>query len=165
MNDWLTRSEEVAGLIIENRLSLNNVRPEQFCGEYKKLIEYMKNGVIEPEELVDKVGLNPFQSAIEASRSINGVGDMVDWVKLLEQSALNYDVGSKLEKLGRKLQQGDNVEWATVKDTVLKIEDGISTDYTSLSDINSGEVKFIKSGWFPFDEHIYVTSLQFCRYS
>ena len=146
--------EIVVGLILEKRLSLNSVRAEIFHGEYKNLIKYMKEGMLEPEDLIKKVGLDPFQSAVEASKTINGAGDMADWTRILEESALAYDAGAKLEKMARRWQMGESPDWAKAREIVSKGEGGISTDYVPLADIDSGKVKFIKSGWLPFDTHI-----------
>ena len=154
MTSWIDASEIVTGLILEKRLSLNSVRSELFFGEYKNLIKYMKEGIIEPEDLIQKVGLDPFQSAVEASKMLNGAGDMADWTRILEESALGYDAGAKLEKMARRWQMGESPDWAKAKEIVSKGEGGISTDYVPLADVDSGKVNFIKSGWLPFDTHI-----------
>jgi hypothetical protein len=154
MTSWLDASEIVTGLILEKRLSLNSVRPDLFFGEYKNLIKYMKEGIIEPEDLIQKVGLDPFQSAVEASKHLNGAGDMADWTRILEESALGYEAGAKLEKMARKWQLGESPDWTGAKEIITKGEGNISTGYVPLSTIESGEVKFIKSGWPPFDTHI-----------
>ena len=49
MSSWLEKSEEVMGLILTKRLSLNAVREEIFFGEYRNMIKDMKNGKAEPE--------------------------------------------------------------------------------------------------------------------
>jgi len=99
MSNWLENSEIVAGLVLAKRLSLNAVRPEIFYGEYRNMIKEMKEGKAEPEHLISKYGLDLFQSAVEAEKYVNGAGDMADWVKMLEQSSINFDVGNRLQKL------------------------------------------------------------------
>jgi replicative DNA helicase len=154
MTTWQDASEVVAGLILENRLSINSVRPELFFGEYKNLVQHIKNGTTEPEDLILKSGLLPFNTALDAAKSLNGAGEMADWVALLEQSAVGYNVGRKLEKLGRNFQNGSDVDWGQVKELLAKSQNGISTDFVPLSEVTSGEVKFIPTGWLPFDTHI-----------
>lgn len=154
MTTWADASEVVAGLILQNRLSINSVHPELFFGEYKNLIQHMKNGVVEPEDLIMKSGLSPFNAALDAAKSLNGAGEIADWIAILEQSAVGYDVGRKLEKLGRNFQNGDEVDWPQVKSLLARSQEGISTDFKPLSEVEGGEVKFIPSGWLPFDTHI-----------
>jgi len=154
MTTWQDASEVVTGLILENRLSLNAVRPELFFGEYKNFVQHMKDGVTQPEDLILKCGLMTFNTALDAAKSLNGAGEVADWVAILEQSAVGYGVGKKLEKLGRNFQNGDDVDWGQVKHLLAKSQEGIHTDFAPLSDIESGEVHFIPSGWKPFDTHI-----------
>jgi hypothetical protein len=154
MTTWQDASEVVAGLILENRLSINSVRPELFFGEYKSLIQQIKDGTTEPEDLILKCGLLPFNTALDAAKSLNGAGEMADWVALLEQSAVGYNVGRKLEKLGRNFQNGRDVDWGQIKELLAKSQEGISTDFVPLSQVEGGEVTFIPSGWLPFDTHI-----------
>jgi hypothetical protein len=152
--NWLENSEVVAGLILAKRLSLNAVRPEIFFGEYRNMIRAMKEGTVEPEDLITKFGIDIFQTALEAEKATNGVGDMADWVKILEQSAVTYDVGGRLQKLGRNFQDGDDVDWAQVKSLLTKSQENISTGFVPLEQVESGKVKFISSGWKPFNEHV-----------
>jgi len=154
MTTWADASEIVTGLILQNRLSINSVREEQFFGEYKSIIKNLKSGITEPEDLIMKSGLSPFNAALDAAKSLNGAGEIADWIAILEQSAVGYDVGRKLEKLGRNFQNGDEVDWPQVKSLLARSQEGISTDFKPLSEVEGGEVKFIPSGWLPFDTHI-----------
>jgi hypothetical protein len=154
MTKWLGNSEIVAGLVITKRLSINAVRPEIFFGEYRNMIKDIKEGKAEPEYIIDKYGLDLFQGAVEAEKAVNGAGDMADWVKMLETSAVTYNVGGKLEKLGRKFRDGDEIDWPQVKDLLQKSQENIGTDFVPLADVESGKVNFILSGWHPFDIHI-----------
>jgi replicative DNA helicase len=153
MSNWLENSEIVTGLILQKRLSLNAVRPEIFYGEFRNMIKEMKEGRTEPEYLIQKYGLDLFQGAVEAEKHVNGAGDMADWAKMLEQSATMDQVGIQLEKLSRKFREGEP-NWPHVKALLKKSQENINADYTPLSQIESGKVKFIDSGWIPFDEHI-----------
>jgi hypothetical protein len=152
MSNWLEHSEEVMGLILTKRLSLNAVRPEIFHGEYRNMCKAMKEGNIEPEYLIDRFGIDIFQTALEAEKSINGAGDMADWVKMLETSYSGYNTSIELEKLSRKFREGDP-DWAKVKSVLRESQENISTDFVPLSQVESGKVKFIPTGWNPFDTH------------
>jgi len=78
MNNWRDTSETTLGLIIQNRLSPNTVRPEIFYGETKKAIQLIKNGTSETETLIEKCGLPVIQASLEAAKSLNGLGE-ADW--------------------------------------------------------------------------------------
>lgn len=154
MATWVDASEIVAGLIIQKRLNLNSIRPELFFGEYKTLIQRMKEGMTEPEDLIMSVGLSPFNAALDAAKTLNGAGEMADWIAILEQSAIGYSVGTQLEKLGRKFQSGDEVDWAKVKELLTKAQKGVTTDFVPLSEINEGKANFIETGWKALDTHL-----------
>jgi len=153
MSNWLENSEVVMGLVLTKRLSLNAIRPEIMYGEYRQMVKAMKEGKTEPEYLIDRYGIDLFQSAIEAEKHINGAGDMADWVKMLQTSASNYNTSIQLEKLSRKFREGEP-DWPQVKSVLRESQENISTDFVPLSQVKSGKVKFIQSGWNPFDKHI-----------
>ena len=153
MSSWLENSEIVAGLVLTKRLSINSVRPEIFYGEFRNMIKEMKDGKSEPEYLIQKYGLDLFQSAVEAEKSVNGAGDMADWVKMLETSYSGYSTSIKLEKLSRKFREGEQ-DWAEVKSILRESQENISTDFIPLAQIESGKVEFITTGWNPFDLHV-----------
>ena len=143
---WQDDSEVVAGLVLTNRLSSTAVRPEIFWGEYENMIKLIKQGVIEPEELTSKIGFGPVQASIEASKSVNGLGNM-NWVSILETSHAEYTAGVQLEKMGRKLQKGDGADWAILNKISSKAQEGIGGDFVPLSEVKGGKLPFIESGW------------------
>jgi len=151
-NSWIDNSETVSGLILQNRISLNSVRPEIFFGEYRNLIKYMKEGIIEPEELIEKCGLGVVKASLDAAKSLNGLGD-ADWVRILEHSASDYTVGVQLEKVGRELQQGKKIDYSRLKSTLQNMDNGTGNDLVPLSKVQSGVVPFVKIGWPPLDNH------------
>jgi hypothetical protein len=153
MSNWLENSEIVMGLVLTKRLSLNAIRPEIMFGEYRNMCKAMKEGNVEPEYLIDRYGLDLFQRAVEAEKQVNGAGDMADWVKMLETSYSGYSTSIKLEKLSRKFREGEQ-DWAEVKSILRESQENISTDYVPLVQVESGKVRFIDSGWNPFDTHI-----------
>lgn len=154
MPGWCDVSEIVVGLILQNRLSINSVRPELFFGEYKNMVAAMKNGVTEPEDLIMKVGLSPFNAALDAAKTLNGAGEMADWIAILEQSAIGYEVGIKLEKLGRRFQSGSDVDWAKVEEYLNRAKRGIPTNFVPLSEIKGEKANFTPSGWKAIDTHL-----------
>jgi len=143
----------VAGLILQNRLSLNQVRPDIFFGTYRDLIKLLKEGIIEPEELIMRVGLPTYNTCIDAVKNVNGAGDF-NWVQILEETASKHEAGIKLEKYGRKLQHGEDIDWSSLVSISGKVQQNVSGNFTPLSEVEGGEVPLIPIGWPPFDEHV-----------
>jgi hypothetical protein len=150
---WQDASEIVIGLILDNRLSLNAVRPDLFFPPYSDIIKLMKDGTATTEELIQKVGLSPVSASIDAARNVNGLGD-TNWVSILEDSVLTYQAGQKLERMSRKLQQGEAVDWSQISSIAHKAQEGIGGDFVPLSDIEARKIPFIKTGFTAIDKHL-----------
>ena len=153
MTTWMDASEVVAGLILQNRLGLSHVRPEILFGEYANLIKYIKLGITEPEELILRVGPAIYNACLDASKNLNGAGEL-DWVHILEKTASNYQAGVQLEKYGRKLQYGEDIPWSDLNVISSRAQQKLSGNFTPLSEVEGGEMPFIESGWKPFYDHI-----------
>lgn len=150
---WQDSSEIVCGLILSKKLSPNSVRPNLFFGEYSNLVKYIKSGIVEPEELIQKCGLSVVQSALDAAKSVNGLGDR-DWIQILESSASNFQAGKLMEKFGRRLQSGDEVDWSQLTFISQKAQEGHSAAFVPLSAIKEGEIPFVQTGWPAIDHHL-----------
>jgi len=151
--DWQNNSELVAGLLLDNRLALNSVRPDLFFPPYDEIVVELKSGK-EIEELIEAVGLSPIQAAHEAAKTLNGLGEKVNWISLLEKSKAYYDAGKKLEKLSKKLVKGEEINWSELNVLSERAQAGVGGDFTPLSQIKGCEMPFIETGWSIFDEHI-----------
>lgn len=149
---WSDTSEIVAGLALKNRIALNSLRPEVFMPPYDEVIRQLKQGNIEPECLIEKIGLAPIQACFEAEKSVNGLGSS-NWLQILENSHLLYSTGQQLEKFAKKMAQGEEPDMAKLKHIVSQFSDGKS-GRMPLSQIESMEIPFIESGWTVIDEHL-----------
>lgn len=149
---WPDLSEIVTGLLLQGRLSKNAVVPERLIAPYDQIAKLSKEDK-EIEEIIGQVGLAPVQTAIEAAKSLNGLGEKVNWVSSLETAYSNHDIGSKLEKMGKLLQRGQKVDWSKVVDLGHQMTDQKS-GLIPLSEIEPMEVPFIKCGWKPIDTHL-----------
>ncbi len=150
---WQDTSEVVTGLLLENRISLTLVRPELFFPPYDDVIKQMKKGK-SPEELVEICGFACIQTAHTAVMNMNGLGEKINWVQLLEKSKSLYESGNDLEKASKKLKRGENIDWSNITEAARKAQIGIAGDFIPLSEIESGEVPFIPSGWPVIDKHL-----------
>src|SRR4030042_302303 len=151
--NWMGVSEIVTGLVMTKRIGSNSVRPELFISPYSDVIKLIKSGTTATEDLIERVGLSPVQASLEAVKSMNGLGDK-NWIKILEDTAMNYDAGAKLEKFGKKLQQGDNVDWAVIKTISHNAMNSVGGDFIPLSEIEAGDMPFKETGFTAIDKHL-----------
>ncbi len=151
--NWTDASEIVAGLILAKKIGINAVRPDIFISPYDDIIKMVKSGTSEIEDIIEKIGLSPVQASLEAVKNVNGLGDR-NWIKILEDTATAYSAGTKLEKFGRKLQQGEEIDWATVKTISHQALEGHGGDFIPLSTIEPGELPFKKTGFTAMDTHL-----------
>ncbi|OGH07426.1 MAG: hypothetical protein A2W22_03085 [Candidatus Levybacteria bacterium RBG_16_35_11] len=150
---WEDSSEIVAGLLIMGKLSVNAVSESLFFPPYDEIIKQIKSGKSEPEDLIETVGLNPVQASLEAAKSLNGLSG-ANWIRILENSALMYDAGTKMEKLGRKLQRGEEIDWSQMTSIAAKSQSNIGHAFTPLSEIEGGQIPFKPTGLVAIDEHL-----------
>jgi DnaB-like helicase C terminal domain len=151
--NWLDSSEIVTGLILARRINPNSVDPQLFAEPYNKIIKMLRDDPTrEIEDIISEVGLSPVQAAHEAAKTMNGLGEK-NWIKILEDSALEYDAGVKLEKQSKKMQSGDGANWAEMAYIIKRAQEGESRDLVPLSKVESGDVPFIETGWKVIDDH------------
>ena len=140
-------SEVVSGLTITGQISPNAVRTEILFSPYDELIALYKSGVTEPEELIEKMGLGVVQASLESIKNMNGLSK-ANWLEILEHAFVQHNVGARLEKAGRKLQRGEEVDPTEIRHLVNLFGKEKSGRF-SLSESKSEEVPFIKTGFSP----------------
>lgn len=152
MATWADISEIVTGLILQKRLPCNVINPKSLIPPYDEiLIQYKKDQSI--ESLIEMVGLDPIQNALHAEQSVNGTGNLADWIKLLEKSKIRYSAGYELEKASHKLQSGEEIDWSILTSIASKAQSGIGSGFTPLSEVEAMEVPFKKTGFKAIDIH------------
>src|SRR4030042_4747565 len=150
---WADVSEIICGLVLSKKLAIGGIRQELLIPPYSDIIKLIKSGIIEPEELIERVGMSPVSASLEAAKNINGTGNL-NWIKILEDTAMNYDAGAKLEKFGKRLQQGDNVDWAVIKTISHNAMNSVGGDFIPLSEIEAGDMPFKETGFTAIDKHV-----------
>jgi hypothetical protein len=119
---------------------------------YDEIIKELKAGNIEPENLIEKIGLSPVQACLEAEKSVNGLGN-ANWIQILEKSYLLYSTGQQLEKMAKKMSQGEEPDAGKLKYIVGQFHEGRSGS-VPLAEIESMEIPFVKTGWNVIDDHL-----------
>jgi len=151
--DWKSASEIVAGLAYTGRVSNSSLRPEAFISPYDVLVKDIKEGRLDKEELILKVGSLPIQTALHAQENINGLGKTADWVTILESAYATHIAGIEFERLGRDMQHGKEPDPARLAYLTRQFQSG-KTDRMPLSKIEPMEMPFIESGWRVLDDHL-----------
>jgi hypothetical protein len=152
--DLQSVSEVNVGLVLKNRISVLAIRPEELISPYDKIIkDIQKCGVVDMTDLAQKYGPNIINAALHAVENMNGLGELANWPKILQESSAMYQAGIKMEKLAGKLQRGEVIDWTQVnvlsRSTQMKLSEGM----VKMSDIEAGEVPFVKTGWKVLDDH------------
>ena len=145
-------SEIVSGLVITGKISPNAVKTDLLFSPYNDLIKMYKAGITEPEELIERAGLATFQAATESIVHLNGLSE-ADWLAILDNTAMKHSTGIVMERLGKKLQKGDDVDPTEVRKIANQFGKGRSGRFT-LAEGETGEVPFIKTGFSPVDRHL-----------
>jgi len=107
----------------------------------------------ELSDLVERVGINPVQSALDASKSLNGLSTTTDWLGILERTSALYQAGHSLEKKARQLQKGESVDLTDIVDIVGRAEQGVSPRIP-LSEIEGEEIPYKECGFTAIDNHL-----------
>lgn len=149
---WVDASEYTAGLMLAKRLSKHASDSRYFAPPYDEAVKLWQDGK-DIEEIFEAIGPNPIQGALHAQENINGLGDIIDFPKLLQKSFTGYQAGIKLEKLAQKLQSGEQVDLSKIKSILNDLNDS-KTDLTPLIELEGIETPFKKSGWKPIDDHL-----------
>lgn len=150
---WEEVSQIVSGLVISGRLAGSAVNPDTLFPPYNKIISSYKSGITETEELVELLGISPIQISLHQAESINGLGNVADWIKLVEDSCNQYQIAEQLEKISRKMRDGDPIDVARLKSLLRDMDNG-KTGTTFIKDITPKETPYILTGWEAIDEHL-----------
>lgn len=147
-------SEIVSGLTITGKISPNSVRTDILFSPYDELVKLYKSGTTEPEALIERVGLNTVQASLESIKNLNGLSN-ADWLSILENTARDYNVGIRLEKLGKKMQKGDSVDTTEIRHIANLFGKGKTGRISLLEAEKLGtEVPFIETGLKSIDTHL-----------
>jgi replicative DNA helicase len=153
--ELLEASEINVGLVLKNRLSCLAIRPETLMAPYDKIIkEIQKRGEVNMTDLAERFGPNIINAALHAVENMNGLGELAKWPKILENSYSSYEAGDKLEKLAKKLQQGQVIDWSQISILSRNAQIKLAENVMTLNDVEAGEMPFIKTGWKAIDDHI-----------
>jgi hypothetical protein len=145
-------SEVVSGLVLTGKISPNSVRTDLLFSPYNEVVKAYKEGITEPEELIIKFGLGAINPCLDAVKSLNGLSN-ADWLLILEETNKKTQLGIRLEKIGKKLQRGDEVDGIEIRHIANQFGNG-KTGRFWLADAETKEFPFILTGWKAIDCHL-----------
>lgn len=150
---WMDASEIVTGLILNNELSENAVRPDLFYPPYDGIIRLIKRGNWTIDKLINVCGVSPVTTAMESINHLNGSRHTINWIQVLETAHATYSAGVDLEQLSKKLMRNEDVDLSRLHAIAQKALAG-QGKLTSASDIVARELPFILSGFEPLDQEM-----------
>jgi hypothetical protein len=153
MDNLLSRSEQVIGLILTGKQSPNLFNADKLYPDYGKILIDIKKGMTK-EDLYHKY-TNKIQSAEHAAHSVNGLGTEMDWVALLDTAYMQEVVANELDKAKRFAVNGESDKLA---DSVRRIQSTINNSQrlrsVTADEITDVYTPYIKSGSKAIDTHI-----------
>lgn len=145
-------SEIVTGLVLRNKLAPGSVDTDKLMAPYDAVIKSYKDGSVELSDLVAKHGVSPIQASIQAADAVKDV--KADWLYVLSETHIRTSAGESLASIAKKLQRGEEVDQARLRNIVGALTQGTKTGRKKLSEINELDDPLIPIGWKPWDDHI-----------
>lgn len=151
----LELSEVTFGLVLENRIPASMVKPDWFSVPYHKGIEVLQQPGASREDVAKVISSAYINDAHDAVKKWNGIGDAenFDWTKALRECYANTERGKRFEKLGKKLQNNEQVDILPLYSELGTVISGQSNGLVPLSEVDSDSYKpFKKCGYAPIDK-------------
>ena len=148
-------SELNFGLIIDDRVPVTMYKQDWFAAPYDKAVEVLLQKGSVKEDLAKVISSSYMNDAHNSVKRMNGLGETqnFDWVKALQTSYFNEERGRKLQKIGKKLIENEEVDllplYAEIGASISQETSGLS----KFSDIDYNTYKPFKlTGYDPIDK-------------
>lgn len=149
---WLEVSEIVSGLALQGKINPHSVVPDHLIEPYDKVVGLLQAG--QPDTLVEELGVGTIQTANAAADRASKLGK-TDWLGLLERSYQNYSISLQLDKISRKLADGERVDQNKVASLLDQLYTPDKTkQLVPMSEITPNEVDYLPLGFDALDRHI-----------
>ncbi len=152
---WDELSEVNFGLVLENRVPASMYKVDWFCEPYRQGMEILMKQGATKEDVAKVISSSYISDAHDSVHKWNGIGDKenFDWSKALRVAAENYDRGRKLEKVGKKFKENEDVDilpiYAEIGSAINKESFGLKI----ASEVKYDEYKpFKPCGYAPIDK-------------
>ena len=142
-------SEVVFGGCLSGVLKPGAVNPEWLTPPYNRAIMDLVNGQDDPTELMAKYDHGSIAAAQSAAETVDYL--RFDWVKHLRDVAVRAQVGDKLERIARRLKQGENEQHDEILVAAADLDRGHST-FVRMSEVEPLKEAWVPSFYPPIDE-------------
>lgn len=153
LSNHLSTSEVVTGLILSGKQTVTTFNPDEFSGDYAKIIKDIKAGKTQ-EELILKYGNTIIQTAHHAAKSVNGLGTELDWREIIGKSYKNETMIDGMQRALKMLERGEAEKFG---DMLRRLNATYSSAQRMRSvpadEINDDYIPFMKSGSKAWDNH------------
>ena len=147
-------SEVNFGLVIDGRLPATLYKPEWFCTPYDKGIEVLLQKGKVKEDVAKVVSPEYISDAHDSVKRWNGIGETenFDWATSLKNAYINAERGKKFQKMGKKLENNDDVDILALYSELGSAIANESSGLQLLKDVDYKNYKpFKKCGYAPID--------------
>ena len=142
-------SEVVFGGCLSGALRPGAVNPEWLTPPYNRAIMDLVNGQDDPTELMAKFDHGSIAAAQSAAETVDYL--KFDWIKHLRDVAVRAQVGDKLERIARRLKQGENEQHDQILLAAADLDRGHST-FVRMSEVEPLKEAWVPSYYPPIDE-------------
>jgi hypothetical protein len=149
-HDHYSLSEIVMGKVLSGQYSPNAVNPTTLASPYDEMIPSIQEGK-DLTELASKHGHQPVRAAISAAEAVGN--EEIDWIRLLERSAVLSEAGRRLERIVKAMARGEEVDVGRVLGILHSAEEE-HLDFVSMDKVEPDDDIWVPTFYRPWDEHI-----------
>lgn len=106
LSSLVSSSEIAVGLVLNGKQSPTGFAPDKLSGKYADMMKDLKIGKT-PAELLVKYGSTLVQTCKHAANSVNGLGEELDWVGIIDTAYRTEQVRGEVSRIERYLQNGE----------------------------------------------------------
>ena len=149
-HDYFSLSEVVTGRVLAGTYSPNAVNPRTLASPYDEILPSVMEGK-DLTELAAKHGHQPIRAALAAAEAVGD--EEIDWIRLLERSAILSEAGLRLERTIKMMKRGEEVDVGKVLGILHEVEDE-HMDFMSIDKIKPDGDVWVPSFYAPWDHHV-----------
>lgn len=148
MNNLYENTEIVLGLAAQKRCP---APPPDICApDFQDLAVDIRDQKLSKEDLVKKHGIGKIQAIHEAAKSLNGLGEELNWIEILDHSYRQWMAADMHQQYEQQLRNGVDPDYTALR-PYLEDDQQANEDMVRASTVEPGEVDLIPSGFPPID--------------
>lgn len=149
---WSDASEIVTGMVLKQRLNPETINPMTLCPPYDMIVSMTLKGN-DMADIIDKVGLQPVQTCIEASEIVD-TKLPADWVNILEIASSRANASTIFKRAAEKLAGGEDPDYGRITESLEKLQRSGGSAFITLDKVDASEAVWRKTYYPPFDLHL-----------